>query len=109
MVARPQGDLALSDFDGVTNDVSSPGPGMAVVRNSYISVDPHMRGHSLGTSLTPPFEVGKAMTGAAVDRVIEISKPGRGAGRHRDPQPGLARVRARSRKSAPRRQYGQHR
>ena len=51
--------------------MADPGDGEIVVRNTAMSVDPYMRGRmSDRRSYVAPFEVGRALSGAAVGRVI---------------------------------------
>jgi NADPH-dependent curcumin reductase CurA len=46
--------------------------GQVLVRNRFMSVDPHMRGRMNDRkSYVPPFEIGKALDGGAVGEVIE--------------------------------------
>lgn len=51
------------------------------VRNSWLSVDPYMRGRMTpGDSYIPPFELGQPMDGTAVGVVVESRAPGLVAG-----------------------------
>lgn len=65
----------------VESDVRDPGDGEVVVRNSFISVDPYMRGRMNDVrSYIPPFAVGAVMDGGAVGEVVESRAPGLAVG-----------------------------
>lgn len=68
---RPRGMPTQDDFEIVTVDVGAPGAGEVQVRNTWMSVDPYMRGRMYdGPSYAAPFQVGEAMTGGAVGEVV---------------------------------------
>src|SRR5215813_10569335 len=70
--SRPTGMPEPANFDLVTVDVPDPGPGQILVRNSYMTVDPYMRGRMMDRrSYVPPFQIGEALTGGAVGQVVE--------------------------------------
>lgn len=72
LASRPQGWPVPANFELVRGERPEPGPGQALVRNTYISLDPAMRGWmNPGSSYAPHFEVGKPMWGGAVGEVIE--------------------------------------
>ncbi|GAA5105219.1 NADP-dependent oxidoreductase [Nocardia iowensis] len=72
LVARPAGEPASENFQLVTAWLEDPGPGQVLVANDWLSVDPYMRGRmNEGKSYMPPFELGQALTGAAVGTVID--------------------------------------
>jgi hypothetical protein len=76
LVSRPKGEPVAENFQLVKAEVGDPQPGEVLVRNEYISVDPYMRGRmNDAKSYVPPFEIGKAMTGGAVGRVVESKEP----------------------------------
>jgi NADPH-dependent curcumin reductase CurA len=76
LVSRPKGEPVAENFQLVKAEVGDPQPGEVLVRNEYISVDPYMRGRmNDGKSYVPPFELGKAMTGGAVGRVLQSQEP----------------------------------
>ena len=67
-----------ANFELVTVDVPDPGPGQVLVRNSYMTVDPYMRGRMMDRqSYVPPFQIGEALSGGAVGQVVAA-----GAGAH---------------------------
>lgn len=71
LASRPRGWPTVDNFDVVEAPVASPGPGQVVVRNTYMSVDPYMRGRmNEARSYVPPFEIGKPLDGHAVGEVI---------------------------------------
>jgi NADPH-dependent curcumin reductase CurA len=75
--ARPQGTPQESDFELRDVPDAAPGDGEASVRNVFVSVDPYMRGRMTGVrSYVDPFEVGEAIDGGAVGRVVESSYDG---------------------------------
>lgn len=78
---RPTGMPTPADFELATVEIGAPGPGEVQVRNSWMSVDPYMRGRMYdGPSYAAPFQVGEAMTGGAVGEVVASAsdkfKPG---------------------------------
>lgn len=69
--SRPVGAATTENFETVEVDVPSPSPGQILVRNTWISVDPYMRGRmDDAESYIPPFAVGAALEGGALGRVI---------------------------------------
>src|SRR5208283_340124 len=71
LASRPQGVPSPDNFSFATVEVPDPGPGDVLVRNLCMSVDPYMRGRMNDVkSYVPPFEIGKALQGGAVGRVI---------------------------------------
>jgi hypothetical protein len=72
LISRPVGTPTPEDFRIVTEDLPALAEGEVRVGNEFISVDPYMRGRMNDTpSYIPPFQLGAAMTGGAVGRVIE--------------------------------------
>src|SRR6056297_1300912 len=81
LVSRPNGVPVPSDFEVVEARVAPPGPGQVVVKNSFMSVDPYMRGRMNDVkSYTPPFQLGEALAGGAVGEVVETNSPDRAVG-----------------------------
>ena len=71
LASRPQQEPTLDNFAFATVEVPDPKPGEVLVRNVCMSVDPYMRGRmNDGSSYVPPFQIGKALEGSAVGRVI---------------------------------------
>src|SRR5690606_9770996 len=73
LVARPQGEPAVTDFSLVERTLPDPGPGELLIRNLVLSVDPYMRGKMAGVrTYTDPYELDAPMEGGAVG-VVEAS------------------------------------
>src|SRR5699024_3152703 len=69
--SRPVGLPISENFELATVDVPAPGLGEVQVRNTWMSVDPYMRGRMMeAKSYAAPYEVGKAMWGGAVGEVV---------------------------------------
>jgi NADPH-dependent curcumin reductase CurA len=69
--SRPPGMPSPDDFQIAEVDVPEPDEGEVQVRNLYMSVDPYMRGRMRDRrSYVPPFQLGEAMDGGAVGRVV---------------------------------------
>jgi NADPH-dependent curcumin reductase CurA len=74
---RPTGWVAESDFRLVESPVPKPGPGQALAKVRWLSLDPYMRGRmSTGKSYAKPVEIGEVMTGGTVAEIVE-SQSGR--------------------------------
>lgn len=72
LASRPAGEPDLSNFELVDVDVPVPGPGQILVRNTWMSVDPYMRGRmDDAPSYIPPFVPGAPLEGSAVGEVVE--------------------------------------
>jgi hypothetical protein len=77
LAARPHGEPRDSDFRLAEVEVPDPGPGEVLIRNSYMSVDPYMRGRmNDAESYVPPFELDRAMEGGAVGEVLASGAEG---------------------------------
>ena len=78
---RPTGKVSPANFKIVETPVPAPGPDQVLVRHSFLSLDPYMRGRlSDAKSYAKPQEVGAVMGGGTVG-VVEASnnprfKPG---------------------------------
>lgn len=72
LAARPVGEPAPTDFALAEAAVPEPGDGQILVRNTWMSVDPYMRGRmdDVPSPVLPPFELGAPLEGAAVGEVI---------------------------------------
>jgi NADPH-dependent curcumin reductase CurA len=79
--SRPDGLPSLGNFEVVSRTLPEPVPGQILVRTTWMSVDPYMRGRMRDRpSYIAPFQLGAALEGAAVG-VVERSaddrfKPG---------------------------------
>jgi NADPH-dependent curcumin reductase CurA len=79
--SRPTGWPTDETFEFATVELPSPGPGEVLVRNTFLSVDPYMRGRmNDAKSYTPPYELGKALEGGAVGEVVESTVDGTAPG-----------------------------
>src|ERR1035441_10335861 len=71
LASRPEGEPTLDNFSFATVEVPDPKPGEVLVRNLYMSVDPYMRGRmNDAKSYVPPFQIGAALEGGAVGKVV---------------------------------------
>lgn len=71
LVERPQGDFDPKVLKRVVEPVPTPGPGQALVRNLYLSLDPTNRiWMGEGDSYLPPVPLGDVMRGAAIGEVV---------------------------------------
>jgi hypothetical protein len=71
LVARPAGEAALSNFAVKAVAVRAPQRGEILVRNSWLSVDPYMRGRmNDAESYVTPFPLNAPLEGGAVGTVL---------------------------------------
>lgn len=72
LAARPVGEPSPADFALVTTEVpDAVTEGRVLVRNTWMSVDPYMRGRMDDVpSYIPPFELGAPLEGSAVGEVV---------------------------------------
>ena len=71
LAARPTGEPDPSNFELAETDVPAPADGELLVRNTFMSVDPYMRGRmNAGKSYAAPYELGQALWGGAVGEVV---------------------------------------
>ena len=74
--SRPVGTPFADNFETVTVNLPDPGPGEVQVKNSWMTVDPYMRGRMNDVkSYSPPFQLGEAMQGGAVGEVVASNDP----------------------------------
>jgi NADPH-dependent curcumin reductase CurA len=79
--SRPSGLPTADNFEVATVDLPDPGPGQVQVKNTWMTVDPYMRGRMNDVqSYTPPFQLGEAMQGGAVGVVSASNDPSLKAG-----------------------------
>jgi hypothetical protein len=79
--SRPSGMPSAANFELVRVDLPDPAPGQVQVRNSWMTVDPYMRGRMNDVkSYSPPFQLGEAMQGGAVGEVVASNDPSLKAG-----------------------------
>jgi NADPH-dependent curcumin reductase CurA len=73
LTRRPHGVPVDEDFALVDVELPAPGTGEILVRNSFLSVDPYMRGRmNDAKSYIPPFELDQPMDGDAVGIVEQV-------------------------------------
>jgi NADPH-dependent curcumin reductase CurA len=71
LVSRPVGEPGPENFEVVEVAVPQPARGQILVRNTWMSVDPYMRGRMDDVeSYMPPFQLGVVMDGSAVGEVV---------------------------------------
>ncbi|MFF0226570.1 NADP-dependent oxidoreductase [Streptomyces sp. NPDC004629] len=81
--SRPVGWPKPEDFALVETEAPAPGEGQVLVRNTYLSVDPYMRGRmSAAKSYAEPYRLGAVMLGGAVGEVIASNADGIAVGDH---------------------------
>jgi len=74
--SRPVGTPKPDNFAIVEVDVPEPKAGEALVRNTWMSVDPYMRGRMYDRpSYVPPFQLNEALQGGAVGVVEKSNDP----------------------------------
>jgi NADPH-dependent curcumin reductase CurA len=71
LASRPVGWPSHDDFRVVETELGDPGPGQVLVRNTFMSVDPYMRGRMNDRrSYVPPFRLDAPLEGGAVGEVV---------------------------------------
>jgi NADPH-dependent curcumin reductase len=76
LTTRPVGMVQRRDFEFVTTPAAEPGPGEALVKVLYLSLDPAMRGWmSAGKSYIAPVGIGEVMRAGGIGRVVATSDP----------------------------------
>jgi len=71
LASRPTGWPTDDNFRMVEAALADPGPGEVLVRNTFLSVDPYMRGRMNDVkSYVPPFQLDAALDGGAVGEVV---------------------------------------
>jgi hypothetical protein len=79
--SRPVGVPTADNFELASVTLPEPEPGQVQVRNSWMTVDPYMRGRMNDVqSYAPPFQIGQALQGGAVGEVIASNDPAFKAG-----------------------------
>jgi NADPH-dependent curcumin reductase CurA len=72
LASRPKGIVRREDFDYVEEPVPELAEGQVLVKISYVSLDPAMRGWMAeGRSYIPPVQIGEVMRAGTVGRVVE--------------------------------------
>ncbi len=79
--SRPQGLPTAANFEVASVTLPAPGLGEVQVRNTWMTVDPYMRGRMNDVkSYSPPFQLGEAMQGGAVGEIVASNAPSFKAG-----------------------------
>jgi len=74
---RPNGLPTDETFELVEQEIPTPGPGEALIRTLYLSVDPYMRGRMADReSYAEPWAVGDPLQAAVVGEVVESNGAG---------------------------------
>lgn len=74
--SRPVGVPTTDNFELAAVELPAPGAGEVQVRNSWMTVDPYMRGRMNDVkSYVPPFQIGEALQGGAVGEVVASNDP----------------------------------
>jgi NADPH-dependent curcumin reductase CurA len=75
LARRPHGEPVDADFALIDVELPVPGDGEILVRNTFLSVDPYMRGRmNEAKSYVPPFQLDQPMDGAAVGVVEQVGE-----------------------------------
>lgn len=83
LARRPVGVPSAEDFAVREAELAEPGEGEVLVQNVCMSVDPYMRGRMIDRkSYTPPFQIGEALTGGAIGKVVQSNDPDTPEGTH---------------------------
>ena len=62
LASRPTGEPEPSNFELAEAEVGDPADGEILVRNTFMSVDPYMRGRmNAAKSYAAPYEIGKTL------------------------------------------------
>jgi NADPH-dependent curcumin reductase CurA len=73
---RPEGRIRPDDFELVRAPVPTPGPGQALVRSCYLSLDPTNRVWVTDVeTYLPPVQLGEVMRGGAIGQVVGSNAP----------------------------------
>lgn len=73
----PKGAPGADNFEIVEDAIPTPGPGEALVRAIYLTVDPYMRGRLRpGPSYAEPQKVGEVMIGEIAGQIVESNAEG---------------------------------
>jgi len=74
---RPVGKPQLSDFKFIDEPIPEPGKGEILLKTSYVSVDPYLRGRMIDAkSYAQPFELQKAISSGVIAEVIASNHEG---------------------------------
>jgi NADPH-dependent curcumin reductase len=81
LVSRPSGEATADNFALVSGAVPELADGQVLVRHTYLSLDPYMRGRmNDAKSYAPPQPLNQVMVGGTVGAVVESRHPSFTAG-----------------------------
>ena len=73
----PKGAPGADNFEIIVEAIPTPGPGEALVRAIYLTVDPYMRGRLRpGPSYAEPQKIGEVMIGEIAGQIVESNAEG---------------------------------
>ncbi|KHT62780.1 NADP-dependent oxidoreductase [Photobacterium gaetbulicola] len=76
LASRPEGTPTADNFTLQTIPLPELKEGEFLVKNTWMSVDPYMRGRMIDRkSYVPPFQIGEALEGGAIGEVIQSNHP----------------------------------
>ena len=76
LASRRKGPPTLSDFRLETGSIPAPAEGQILLKTTYLSLDPYMRGRmNDAKSYAPPVEVGGVMEGEVIAEVVQSLHP----------------------------------
>ncbi len=76
LARRPSGDVTADCFREESITLPALADGQVLIRSRFLSLDPYMRPRMTELrSYTPPFELGKPLTGGSVGEVVESNNP----------------------------------
>ncbi len=77
LLRHPDGEPVPDDFELVTRELPDPADGELLVRNTWLSVDPYMRGRMSGIrTYVEPYALGAPIDGGAVGEVVASGAEG---------------------------------
>ena len=77
LAARPNGKPKLTDFRLEETEIPTPAAGQLLLEVQYLSLDPYMRGRMDDRkSYATPLQLGDAMAGEAIAKVLVSNHPG---------------------------------
>jgi NADPH-dependent curcumin reductase CurA len=77
LLRHPDGEPVPDDFELVARELPDPAAGQLLVRNTWLSVDPYMRGRMSGIrTYIDPYALGAPMDGGAVGEVVASAADG---------------------------------
>ena len=81
LVSRPHGEPKPENFKLAEAPIPAIGPGQVLLKTSFLSLDPYMRGRmSDAKSYVPPFAIGEPLGGQTVSKVVASNNPEFAAG-----------------------------